>query len=108
MLRKINHGEVIFKETILPKNANSIKNDKDFFVVGESGTIGNDHRITCKADTFLFEKDGVLYIKNDSPVDIYCPDESRHDTEVLPTSTWEIDIAQEFDYLTMEQRNVAD
>lgn len=108
MLRKLNHGEIIFKETILPKDKTALKTTDNFFIVGESETVGNDHRVVIKEDTLLFEKSGVLYIKNDSPIDVYCPNISRHDTVALPSGSWEITVAQEYDYLTMEERNVVD
>lgn len=109
MLRKINHGEVMLKEiTEVPENAKKINCNDNFIIVGESETLGNDHRVAVLEDTMLFEKDGVLYIKNDSESTIFCPNKQRHDTAVLPSSTWEIGIAQEYDYLTQEQRNVAD
>ena len=109
MLRKLNHGEVILKEVKeIPKDSKKLKVTQDYFVIGESETIGNDHRVKVLEDTMLFEKDGVLYIKNESPSQVFCPNDGRHDNETLPPSSWKIDISQEYDYLLQEQRNVAD
>lgn len=108
MLRKINHGEVILKEVdSIPEGAKELKAN-GFFVVGESETVGNDHRVSVSEDTGLFEIDGVLYIKNTSPEKVFCPKEDRHGTVELPSSMWRVDIAQEYDYLLHEKRNVAD
>lgn len=40
--------------------------------------------------------------------EIYCPNDGRHDTAVVPPSTWEIRKSQEFDYLEMQARQVRD
>ncbi len=108
MLMKINHGEVVLKEVReLPLNAKKI-DVKNFVVVGESETTGNDHRVEVLDDTGVYEVNGVLFIKNDTPTKVYCPNSVRHAEEVLPDSIWKVDIAQEYDYLTQEKRNVAD
>lgn len=107
-MRKLIHGEVIIKEiNSVPKNA-KLLNVKEYIVVGESETLGNDHRIAVLEDTLCYEKDGVLYIKNETESKVYCPSEKRHATETLPASVWEIGIAQEYDYLKQEKRNVSD
>ena len=108
MMRKVNHGEVVLKEVNkVPSDAKKI-DCKGFVVVGESETLGNDHRVSVLEDTAVYEKNGVLYIRNESPSQVYCPHESRHSTVELPATTWRVDIAQEYDYLLNEKRNVAD
>jgi hypothetical protein len=108
MLRKANHGEVVLKEVSeIPEGAREVK-CKDFVVVGESETLGNDHRVTVLEDTAVYEKNGILYIKNESPTEVYCPHTSRHTPVELPATIWRVDTAQEYDYLKMEKRNVTD
>ena len=108
-LRKVNHGEVVLKEVnALPSNAKLLSNKDNFVIVGESETLGNDHRVAVLEDTLCYEVDGVLYIKNESATEVYCPVDVRHTPAELPASIWKVDIAQEYDYLLNEKRNVAD
>ena len=108
MRRKINHGEVVLKEVNgIPKGAKKLLL-KNFVVVGESETKGNDHRVAVMDDTEVYEENGTLYIKNETASKVFCPNPSRHSEETLPASTWKVNIAQEFDYVMMEKRNVAD
>jgi len=108
MMRKIVHGEVVLKEVAeIPSSAKRM-NVKEFIVVGESETLGNDHRVAVMEDTLVYEDNGVLYIKNESPTNVYCPSEVRHSPIEMPATQWRVDIAQEYDYLLQEKRNVAD
>lgn len=107
-MRKINHGEVVLKEVSeIPASAVE-KKFSGHVVVGESETVGNDHRVTVLPDTQVLIDEATIYINNASDTDIHCPHSARHDTVVLPSGKWRVDIAQEFDYLAMEKRNVAD
>ena len=51
---------------------------------------------------------GVLYMKNTVPTEIYCLHTERHDTIILPEGFWQIDKAVEYDYLSAKVVNVAD
>lgn len=108
-LREANHGEVIFREvTQIPASATNA-NAKGYFVVGESETVGNDHRLEIKEDTEVYlDEHGQIYIENKSDTNIYCPHEKRHDKMTLPSSYWKVVIAQEYDYIAQEKRNVTD
>lgn len=107
-MRHYSHGEVnIFETKELPKNLKKL-NKKGEIILADSETTGNHHCLQLKNDCELYEKDGIFYLKNQTPIDIYCKLENRHDTITLQPSIWEIDKAQEYDYLTMEKRNVAD
>lgn len=110
-LMQFTHGEVCFFETKnLPTDLKPVEVKDNFLIVGESETHGNDHRVAVKDKEKIkfWEKDGVLYMENLCETEIYCPNEGRHDTVVLPPSIWEIDKSKEYDYLTQELRNVAD
>jgi len=107
-MKHYSHGEVnIFETASIPKDANEITK-KGEFKLADSETTGNHHCLTIDDNMKVYEKDGVFYLKNKNPVDIYCKLEERHDTITLSPSTWEIDKAKEYDYLTQETRNVAD
>jgi len=108
-MKQVTHGEVLFFEAKeLPKGSKKITVKKDYHVVGESETHGNDHRVAVKEGVELYEKDGVLYLQNSVAVEVYCPKKDRHDTVTLEPSIWEIDHSKEFDYFEKEQRNVRD
>lgn len=110
-LMHYSHGEVnFFQVNELPKGLIPISIESDFVIVGESETHGNDHRVAVldKEKVKLYEKDGILYMQNTIPVDVYCPNIDRHSTIELPPSIWEIDKSKEYDYLTQELRNVKD
>ena len=105
------HGEVnFFQSKKLPRGIKPITVKDNFMIVGESETHGNDHRVAVldKEKIKFYEKDGILYMQNLVETKIYCPNEGRHDSIVLPPSIWEIDKSQEYDYLSQELRNVAD
>ena len=108
MLRKVNHGEVVVKEiTELPIGLNKVV-AKDFIVVGESETLGNDHRVAVLNDTDFYEKDGKLFMSVKTETTIFCPNDTKHSTKPIPEGLWEIDIAQEYDYIEQETRQVRD
>ena len=108
---QIIHGEVNFFQTAeLPKGAKKVDVKENFFVVGESETHGNDHRVAVldKEQVKFFERDGVLYMVNTEATKVYCPKSDRHDTVEIPAGTWEIDKAKEYDYISEMTRNVRD
>jgi len=109
-LRKIIHGEVVVLEVKkIPTGAKKINITEKYFVVGESETVGNDHRISVSNGTNLYSCDGKLYVENLSDEKIYCSASKRHSESVIPGGCiWDFGIAQEYDYVKMEKRNVAD
>lgn len=103
------HGECVIAElSELPKNLKT-RNEKDSIMIAESETIGNEHRIKIKEGVEFFEdENGVLYMKNTVPTDVYCLHAERHDTITLPEGLWQIDKAVEYDYLSAKVVNVTD
>lgn len=103
------HGECVIAEiTKLPENLKA-RNEKDSIMIAESETVGNEHRIKIKEGVEFFEDDnGVLYMKNTVSTDVYCLHAERHDTITLPEGLWQIDKAQEYDYLTSKIIEVRD
>jgi hypothetical protein len=78
-------------------------------MIAESETIGNEHRIKAKEGVEFYEDTrGVLYMKNTVPTEVYCLHTERHDTIILPEGIWQIDKAQEYDYLSSKIMNVYD
>lgn len=95
------HGECVIAEIIeLPANLKS-RNDKVSIMIAESETVGNEHRIKVKEGVEFYEDaHGILYIRNTVPTEVYCFHADRHDTIILPEGFWQIDKAQEYDYLS--------
>lgn len=103
------HGECVIAEiSKLPENLIK-RNDKNSITIADSETIGNEHRIKIKDGVEFFENEkGVLYMKNSVPTDVYCLHTERHDAIELPIGFWQIDKAQEYDYMTDIIREVID
>ena len=92
----------------LPKNI-KIRNVKDSIMIAESETVGNEHRIKIKEGVEFYEdSNGILYMKNSVPTEVYCLHVERHDTIVLPEGLWQIDKAQEYDYFSARIIKVRD
>lgn len=109
MKKHYQHGELgIFQADSMPKGATKLKGDGKKYIVADSETTGNHHCVEEKEGVEIYEKDGVMYLKNEVPVDVFCVVKERHDTITLEPSIWEIEPAKEFDYLKQETRNVAD
>lgn len=103
------HGECVVKKiTKLPERLKKIKGDGEKYIVADSETTGNHHCIEEKEGVEMYEKDGVLYLKNEVAVNLFCVDEKRHDTQVLEPGIWEIDRANEYNYLSEMRRKVQD
>ena len=105
------HGEcVINKVAKLPEGLKKSKlfNNKSY-KLADSETTGNHHLLQAKKGVELFEdSNGVLWLKNDVPCDVFCAIEARHDNITLEPGIWEIDRAQEYDYMTDLTRKVSD
>lgn len=103
------HGECMIAEiSELPKNI-KIRNVKDSIMIAESETVGNEHRIKIKEGVEFYEdSNGILYMKNSVPTEVYCLHVERHDTIVLPEGLWQIDKAQEYDYFSARIIKVRD
>lgn len=112
MNETIFHGEVILiKRNKLPQgDLKKVKKfNKESYKLADSETTGNHHLLEAKDGIELFEdSNGVLWLKNEQPVDVYCAIKERHDNKTLTPGVWEIDKAQEHDYLTGMTRKVSD
>lgn len=103
------HGECVIKKvksTILT-DANRLECSGDY-IIAPSEVSGNHHMLEVKEGVKLYEKNGVVYVKNEVPTDVYCVVKERHDNITLEPGIYEVTPAQEYDYLTQEKRNVAD
>ena len=101
------HGEAILKKIDkLPEGAIQRLHNGDL-IIAASETVGHHHRVFCEEkEAQIYERDGVLYLKVDSPVNLSC--KGKHDTEVLEPAVYEISAQREWDYLSQMERAVAD
>jgi hypothetical protein len=108
MKKVIYHGEVAFFEVDeVPANAKKLEVKESFYVVGESETLHNDHRVDVLEGTDLFTEEDKVFLKTIG-TEIYCPNRTRHATIELPAGTWQIGHAQEYDYFAETLRRVTD
>lgn len=109
-MKTYTHGEVILMKVCqMPKEVKPVKLfKKNCYRLADSETTGNHHLLEAKEGVELFEYKGVLWLKNTVPVDVYCAIKERHDNITLEPGIWEIDKAQEHDYLTGMKRKVSD
>lgn len=111
MGKTIFHGEVVLvKVNKMPEGLKKAKMfNKKAYKLADSETTGNHHLLEAKEGVELYQDDnGVLWLKNDVPTDVFCAIENRHDNITLEPGIWEIDRANEHDYLTGMKRKVAD
>lgn len=101
------HGEAILTVIDqLPEGAIKKPHNGDL-IIAASETVGNHHRIFCEEkEAALYERDGVLYLKVESPVGVVCAD--KHDKAILDPGVYEVGAQREWDYLTQMERQVAD
>ena len=109
MKKHYSHGEVnIFGIDSIPEGCKAVSPIKGGYKIADSETTGNFHMVKDAPSIELVEKDGVLYMKNGEPAEVFCVDKARHDTIEVEPGMWEIEPSQEYDYLSQEKRNVAD
>ena len=73
------------------------------YILAEGEVTGHCHAICDEVQ--LVEVDGVLYMKNDSQVELQ---HEEHGNIDVPAGIWEVGIVQEYDHFEEEARNVAD
>lgn len=107
MRQVIFHGEAVLKPIDkLPEGAKQQPHTGDL-IVAASETVGHHHRVYCEEkEAQMYERDGVLYLKVESPVGLTCRD--KHDEVTLTPGVYEIGAQREWDYLEQMERQVAD
>lgn len=101
------HGEAVLKRIDkLPDGAVKQPHNGDL-IVAPSETVGHHHRFFCdEKEAQLYERDGVLYLKVDSPVELTCKD--KHDTVTFDVGVYEVGAQREWDYIGEMERQVMD
>lgn len=101
------HGEATLRPIAgIPEGATPLPHNGDL-IIAASETVGHHHRIYCKPEeAMLYEKEGVVYLKVNSPVNLEC--RGKHDTEVLTNPAYVIGAQREYDYFADRERRVSD
>lgn len=110
-MKTVFHGEVcITKASHLPNDLKEVKKfNKKSYKLADSEQTGNHHLLEAKEGIELFEdSNGTLWLKNDVPCDVFCAIKERHDNITLEPGVWEINRANEYDYLTDMTKKVSD
>lgn len=109
-MKHYSHGELNFFESLksVPRGAKKVVPVEGKYIVANSETTGNHHCVEAKEGVELYEKNGIMYLKNKVPTKIFCILKERHDDIDLSPGLWEIEPSKEYDYFSDELRNVAD
>lgn len=113
-LRHITHGELNFFEvTGIPKGAKRIYPSKEQiasggFILAASETTGNHHCVEVADHVEFYEHEGTIFVKNTAEAKLFCVDETRHDTVLMPKTVWKRKIKKEVDHVLKIKRNTAD
>lgn len=110
MQKAVFHGECVIKKVSIsvPKEAKKIKSKNGAWVIADSENTGNHHLVLENDGVDVYELNGVLYVTNEVEAIVKCVDENRHDSITLEPGVWEIQRANEYDFLKDEKRKVAD
>lgn len=103
-MNQFQQGDVIFRRICeLPKDLKPISRKERGYVIAEGEHTGHAHVI--EKDVELFEKKGVLYLKNKESVELK---HEEHHSQTIEPGIWEIGIVREYDYIKDMVRNVQD
>lgn len=100
----IQQGDVRITKAVIPNGAKAVKRAKRGWVLAEGEHTGHAHVIE-KENVEMFEKGGVLYLKNDVEATVV---HEEHKPVTLPPGTWKIGIVREYDYFKDMTRKVVD
>jgi len=96
------HGDVILKQSVLPKGI-KLKKVKKGFVI-EKGEGVHTHTLK-EGELNIGYKDGIMYLVADAPVKI---DHEEHGVEILEPGILEKEIERRWDYEEEEAKKVID
>ena len=85
------HGEaIITKVKEMPKDLKKVKLfNRNSYKLVDSEVTNNHHLVEAKEGVDLFEDaNGVLWLKNEVPCDVFCAIKERHDNITLEPGIW--------------------
>ena len=96
------HGDVVLvKINLIPKDAKKLQWHKGFILEKGEGV----HTHTIEGECEIYEKEGTMYLKVNSPVRL---DHEEHGTQTLEPGIYKKEIERVFSYEDMEARKVQD
>lgn len=106
------HGELVISQCEESEvSGEAVKTSEDFRLA-ESEVTGNDHMLKAMQGLEIFndKKADRFFVKvpRESKAEIFCKIADRHTTLELPSGTYKIGKAQEFDHISRAKRNVLD
>jgi len=97
-------GDVIIKKIdSIPEGVGLVDKTERGYVMAIGEATGHAHVI--ESDLECYEKDNILYFKNDKPVALK---HEEHGTITIEPGIWKRGIVREFDAFQEESRNVQD
>jgi len=98
------HGDVLlYKVDTIPQDCKQVKAKNGFIL--EKGEGVHTHVIEKVDGLEVYEKDGVVFLKVDSPVEL---DHEEHGVKVIEPGIYRKEIENEFDYESEESRKTQD
>ena len=96
-MRAILHGEAMLIEAKkIPQGFKKIKVE-GYEIIAKSEVSFNHHVVDVVDGVEFYEKDGKLFMKNNTETQVRCVIADRHDAITVPCGIWEIDVQQEYD-----------
>jgi len=103
-MKQLQQGDVNFEQVkSIPRRANPVKRKNGRYILMDGEQTGHAHAV-CD-DIELFEADGILYMKNDKPVDVV---HEEHHTQKVQPGIWEVTPTHEYDHFLESERRVID
>ena len=101
---KYQHGDCLLSTVAAIPDGCEIVHEGPGAVLAEGEITGHAHRVR-EFGTLYRHKDGSTYLKLDAPADL--THEEHHTIHLVP-AIYEVKRVQEYDYLEMQARTVAD
>ena len=103
-MKKLQQGDVIIRSIVkIPEGVNRVSKTARGFILAEGEATGHAHVI--EDDIEMYEKDGVLFIKVDTPITVR---HEEHDQISLSKGIYEIGFVREYDFSNEEIRRIRD
>ncbi|MBF0431839.1 MAG: hypothetical protein HQK83_11200 [Fibrobacteria bacterium] len=103
-MHKGQQGDVNYERvSSIPAEAQQVSPVNGRFILAEGEATGHAHAIADKIE--LFEKNGILYMRNDHPVSLV---HEEHHSQTIEPGIWEITATHEYDYFTELVRLIED
>lgn len=104
---QIQQGDVTLERLDrLPEGASEVTPKARGIVLAEGEHTGHAHCIVKHKDVaWMYEKDGVLYVK---ALDTVTIEHEEHKPVTVPAGVWKIGIVREFDHFAQMERQVRD